>query len=705
MKEQIRSVEFAPGKTMHFDIGRIAKQADGACVVRLGDTMVLCTVVSAKEPKEGQSFFPLTVDHRESFSAAGRFPGGFLKREGRPSEKEILSSRLIDRSMRPLFPSGYLNETQVISNVISSDGQNDGDVLAGVGASMAATISAIPFAGPMAKVRVGFVDSKFIINPTVDELKESAIDMIVGGTLESVVMIEGEMTEISESTMLTAIKFAHEAIKKLCQFQLDVRAEIGVEKRPFTMYEVNAAVKEAVLSTIGTQLDDVVAKGLNKEDFSGQVGDVKSAIKAKFEAEFAEDSDASSKMSDVSSVFEDALKSAMRNRVLNKKIRLDGRQPAEIRDIWSQTGYIVRAHGSSLFTRGETQALVSCTLGTKRDEQSIDGLFSTEGKQFMLHYNFPPYSVGETGRTGNPGRREIGHGYLAERALKKMMPSFEEFGYVIRLISDITESNGSSSMASVCGGSMALMDAGVPIKKPVGGIAMGMIFGDNNAVVLSDIRGEEDYMGDMDFKICGTRDGITAVQMDIKVQGIPYEVMDEALNQAKDGRFHMLDKMAETITEHRQQLSEFAPQIIKVIIDGDTIGAVIGPGGKVIQSLQKETGTEIWIEEVGNKGEVTISADSLVKAQDAEQRIKMITGQLEEGAVYKGVVKAIKDFGAFVEIAPGRDGLLHISEYQHERVNNLADFISIGDELEVMLLKVEQGGKLRLSRKQMLPKP
>jgi polyribonucleotide nucleotidyltransferase len=705
MKEQIRSVEFAPGKTMHFDIGRIAKQADGACVVRLGDTMVLCTVVSAKEPKEGQNFFPLTVDHRESFSAAGRFPGGFLKREGRPSEKEILSSRLIDRTMRPLFPKGYLNDTQVITNVISSDGQNDGDVLAGVGASMAATISAIPFAGPMAEVRVGFVDSKFIINPTVDELKESAIDMVVGGTLDSVVMIEGEMSEISESTMLMAIKFAHEAIKKLCQFQLDVRAEIGLEKRPFTKYEVSDAIKTAVNNAIGTKLDEVVAKGLNKEDFSAQVSEVKTAIKEKFEAEFAEDEDASSKMSDVNSVFEDALKSAMRNRVLNEKIRLDGRQPAEIRDIWSQTGYIVRAHGSSLFTRGETQALVSCTLGTKRDEQSIDGLFSTEGKQFMLHYNFPPYSVGETGRTGNPGRREIGHGHLAERALKKMMPTFEEFGYVIRLISDITESNGSSSMASVCGGSMALMDAGVPIKKPVGGIAMGMIVGENNAVVLSDIRGEEDHMGDMDFKICGTRDGITAVQMDIKVQGIPYEVMEEALNQAKDGRFHMLDKMAETITEPRQQLSEFAPQIIKVIIDGDTIGAVIGPGGKVIQSLQKETGTEIWIEEVGNKGEVTISADSLAKAQDAEQRIKMITGQLEEGAVYKGVVKAIKDFGAFVEIAPGRDGLLHISEYQHERVNNLADFISVGDELEVMLLKVEQGGKLRLSRKQMLPKP
>lgn len=705
MKEQIRSVEFAPGKTMHFDIGRIAKQADGACVVRLGDTMVICTVVSAKETREGQNFFPLTVDHRESFSAAGRFPGGFLKREGRPSEKEILSSRLIDRTMRPLFPKGYYNDTQVITNVISSDGQNDGDVLAGVGASMATTISDIPFAGPMAEVRVGLIDNKFIVNPTVDELAISEIDMIVGGTLDSVVMIEGEMSEVSESTMVQAIKYGHEAIKKLCQFQLEVREEIGKEKREFTVYEVEASLKEEVTAKIGSSLDDIVAKGLNKEDFSEQVSEVKEQISTHFQEKFADDEDIDQKISDVKSVFEDSLKAAMRNRVLNQEIRLDGRKPNEIRDIWTQTGYIVRAHGSSIFTRGETQALVSCTLGTKRDEQSIDGLFSSEGKKFMLHYNFPPYSVGETGRTGNPGRREIGHGHLAERALKKMMPSFDEFGYVVRIISDITESNGSSSMASVCGGSMALMDAGVPLKKPVGGIAMGMIVGDDKAVVLSDIRGEEDHMGDMDFKVCGTRDGITAVQMDIKVQGIPYEVMEKALDQAKDGRFHMLDKMADTISEPRQQLSEFAPQMIKLIIDGDTIGAVIGPGGKVIQSLQKETGAEIWIEEVDNKGEVTISADNLEKAKDAVQRIKMITGQLEEGAVYKGVVKAIKDFGAFVEIAPGRDGLLHISEYQHERVNHLADFISVGDEMEVVLLKVEQGGKLRLSRKALLPKP
>lgn len=705
MKEQIRSVEFAPGKTMHFDIGRIAKQADGACVVRLGDTMVLCTVVSAKEAREGQNFFPLTVDHRESFSAAGRFPGGFLKREGRPSEKEILSSRLIDRTMRPLFPKGYYNDTQVITNVISSDGQNDGDVLAGVGASLATTISDIPFAGPMAEVRVGLIDNKFIVNPTVEELAISEIDMIVGGTLDSVVMIEGEMTEISESTMVQAIKYGHEAIKKLCQFQLEVREEIGKEKREFTVYEVPAALKTEVLDKIGSSLDDIVAKGLNKEDFSDQVSVVKHEVIEFFDQKFNEDEEHDQKLSDVKSVFEDSLKAAMRNRVLKEEIRLDGRKPSDIRDIWTQTGYIVRAHGSSIFTRGETQALVSCTLGTKRDEQSIDGLFSSEGKKFMLHYNFPPYSVGETGRTGSPGRREIGHGHLAERALKKMMPSFDDFGYVVRIISDITESNGSSSMASVCGGSMALMDAGVPLKKPVGGIAMGMIVGDNNIVVLSDIRGEEDHMGDMDFKVCGTSDGITAVQMDIKVQGIAYETLEKALEQAKAGRFHMLEKMAESISEPRTQLSEYAPQMIKLIIDGDTIGAVIGPGGKVIQSLQKETGAEIWIEEVNNKGEVTISADNLEKAKDAEQRIKMITGQLEEGATYKGVVKAIKDFGAFVEIAPGRDGLLHISEYQHERVNHLSDFISIGDEMEVMLLKVEQGGKLRLSRKALLPKP
>ncbi|WP_020403080.1 polyribonucleotide nucleotidyltransferase [Gracilimonas tropica] len=698
MKEDLRSVEFAPGKVLSVDTGRIAKQADGAVVVRMGDTQVLCTAVSAKEAKPGQNFFPLVVDHRESFSAGGRFPGGFMKREGRPSEKEILSSRLIDRSLRPLFPKGYYNETQIISSVVSSDGENDGDVLGGFGASAALHISDVPFDGPMAEVRVGRVDGEYVINPTLSELKESDIDMIVGGTADSVLMMEGEMGEISEEDMLGAIKAAHASIITLCEFQEELREEFGKPKREFTAEGYPEELENKVREMATDKIKEVVNIGLGKEEYSEKLNEAKDSVVAELEEEYEEELDT------VKSILGDIEKEELRNMILEKKRRIDGRTPEDIRDIWTQAGYLARTHGSAIFSRGETQALVSVTLGTKKDEQAVDTLFDEEAKQFMLHYNFPPYSVGEAGFLRGPGRREIGHGHLAERALKMMMPSFDEFGYVIRVISDITESNGSSSMASVCGGSMALMDAGVPIKKPVAGIAMGMIVGENNSVVLSDIRGEEDFMGDMDFKTAGTADGITACQMDMKVQGISFEVMEEALKQAHTGRMHILGKMAETISTPREQLSEFAPQFVNMEIDGDMIGAVIGPGGKVIQTLQKETDTEIWIEEDDEtgKGKITISADSLDKAKDAQDRIKAITGQLEEGAVYKGTVKTIKDFGAFVEIAPGRDGLLHISEIDHKHVKNVNDYMSVGDEIEVKLLKIEPGNKLRLSRKVLL---
>ncbi len=700
MKEDFRSVEFAPGKTLSIETGRLAKLADGAVMVRMGDTMVLCTVVSAKDPKEGQDFFPLVVDLRESFSAGGRFPGGFLKREGRPSDLEILASRLIDRSMRPLFPKGYYNDTQIICSVISSDGQNQADVLGGFGASAATHISDIPFDGPMAEVRVGRVEGNFIVNPTIDELKSSDIDLIIGGTADSVLMIEGEMREISEKEMLDAIKAGHDAIKKLCEFQTELRNEFGKEKREFESEAVNEELRGKVYELVEEKIKEIVGIGLGKEEYNEKLREVREDLKEKISGieEFKELTD------DARNIMGEIEKNELRNQILEKKRRIDGRGPADIRDIWTSVGYLPRTHGSAIFTRGETQALVSVTLGSKRDEQNIDTLFYEDAKQFMLHYNFPPYSVGEAGFMRGPGRREIGHGFLAERSLKMMMPSFEEFSYVIRIISDILESNGSSSMASVCGGSMALMDAGVPLKKPVAGIAMGVIIKENKSVILSDIRGEEDFMGDMDFKTAGTKDGITATQMDMKVKGIGFDLLEEALQQAYEGRLHILDKMAETITEPRKELSEFAPQFLKMQIDGDMIGAVIGPGGKVIQTLQRETNTEIIVEEddKGN-GIVTIASENLDNAQKAKERIKAITGQLDEGSVYTGTVKALKDYGAFVEIVPGREGLLHISEVNHSHVKDINDVLSVGDQIEVKLLKVEHGNKLRLSRKALLP--
>ena len=701
MKEDFRSVEFAPGKTLSMETGRLAKQADGAVVVRMGDTMVLCTAVSSKEPSD-KPFFPLTVDLRESFSAGGKFPGGFIKREGRPNDKEILSSRLIDRSLRPLFPDGYTHDTQIICKVLSSDGEHNGDVLGGVGASAALHISDVPFAGPIAEVRVGRIDGEFVINPTMSEMKNSDVDMVIGGTAESVIMMEGEMEEISEADMLEAIKTAHESIQKLCAFQEELREEFGKEKRVFEPEPVDEDLKAKVHEIGEEKIREVVTEGLGKEDYSTKLDEAKEAVVEEVTAiEEYEDEEGI-----IQDILSDIEKKELRSLILEKKRRIDGRSPEDVRDIWSQVGYLARTHGSAIFTRGETQALVSVTLGTQKDAQAIDTLLKEEDKKFFLHYNFPNFSVGEAGFMRGPGRREIGHGHLAESAISQMMPTFDEFGYVIRVISDITESNGSSSMASVCGGSMALMDAGVPLKKPVAGIAMGMIVGDDDEVVLSDIRGEEDFMGDMDFKTAGTRDGITACQMDMKVSGISFEKLEEALEQARQGRNHILDKMEETISEPRERISEHAPQFLNMEIDADDIGSVIGPGGKVIQTLQKETDTEIWVEEDEERevGKITITADALSKAEEAKKRIQGIIGHLEEGATYHGTVKAIKEYGAFVEIVPGKDGLLHVSEINHTHVDNVRDVLSVGDELDVKLLKVEHGGKLRLSRKALLPK-
>lgn len=698
MKADFKSVEFATGKTISIETGRLAKQAHGSVVARMGDTMVLATAVSNKEQRPGQDFFPLSVEFRETYAAGGKFPGGFIKREGRPSEKEILSARLIDRTLRPLFPKHYLNETQVICNVISSDGQNDADVIGAVAASAALHVSDAPFQGPMAQVRVGRLDGEFIINPTIEELNQSDVNLTVGGTAESIVMVEGEMKEISEDDMLAAINQAHESIKTLCAFQEDLRKEYGKEKREIEAPEVNTELHSAIEEIAGDRYLTTSKSQLDKKAYSEAIKDIETEIQEKLAEKFPE------MESEISSYCHDLQQKAIRSMMLNDKMRIDGRKSDEIRNIWTEVGYLPRTHGSSVFTRGETQALVTVTLGTKRDEQSVDTLFDTESKRFMLDYNFPPYCVGEARMMRGVSRREIGHGNLAERALKMVVPSAEEFGYTIRVVSDILESNGSSSMASVCGGSMALMDAGVPIKKPVAGIAMGLCVGDDTHMILSDISGEEDHFGDMDFKVTGTADGITACQMDIKVQGISSDVMHQALMQAKVGRLHILGKMAETISVPREKLSEYAPSFTRYEIDSDMIGAIIGPGGKVIQAIQKETGTEIIIEEEGNKGIVTIAADNQEKAQAALDRIKSIAGKPEEGAIYEGTVRSIKEYGAFVEIMPGKDGLLHISEIAHERIRRVEDVLQEGDKIEVKLVRIENGGKLRLSRKVLLEK-
>ncbi len=699
MKADFKSIEFAPGKTLSVETGRLAKQANGSSVVKLGETMVLATATAAREAKEDMPFFPLSVEFRETFAAGGKFPGGFIKREGRPSDKEILSCRLIDRTIRPLFPENYMNETQIICQVVSSDGENDGDVLGAIATSVALTISDIPFDGPMAQVRIGRVNGEFIVNPTVSELDYSDIDMTVGGTLENVVMVEGEMNELSEQEMLEAINTAHESIKKICEFQVELRKEIGLEKWEVPEPEKDEELRSKVAELLGNRLEEASRAQLSKHEYNAKVDEIKTDVIEKLGEEYEEQEDA------IKEFVGEEQKKILRQLILDEEHRLDGRKPDEIRNIWTEVGYLPRTHGSAIFTRGETQALVSVTLGTKRDEQAIDTLFDTEPKRFMLNYNFPPYCTGEVKPMRGTSRREVGHGMLAERALKPVVPTTDDFDYTIRVVSDILESNGSSSMASVCGGSMALMDAGVPISKPVAGIAMGMVVGeDGKSVVLSDIQGEEDHMGDMDFKVTGTPDGITACQMDIKVQGISAEVMQRALEQAKAGRQHILEKMAETISQPRPELSEYAPSFMKLEIDGEQIGNVIGPGGKIIQSIQRETETVINIEEVDNKGIVTVSADNEENARMAVDKIKALTGKLEEGETYLGTVRAIKEYGAFVEIMPGKDGLLHISEIEHERIDNVSDVLKEGDKIEVKLVRIESGGKLRLSRKALLPK-
>jgi polyribonucleotide nucleotidyltransferase len=680
------------GKIFSIETGLYAKQANGAVMVRYADTMVLVTAVATEEAKEDQDFFPLQVEYREKTSAAGKFPGGYIKREGRPSEKEILSSRLIDRPIRPLFPEGFKNETQVIAFVFSHDGENDADVLAAVGASAALTISDVPFDGPMAEVRIGRINGEFFVNPTTQQLKESDIELVVAGTADSIMMVEGESKEVSENELLDALKFAQIEIKKLIQIQLELKAEAGKTKWKVKPVEIDEALKKDVYDLAYEKFKEIVYSVLAKEERSLKNKELSAYVKESLSEKYPEQEKV------IGEILHDLEKELMRNRILSEGVRLDGRNTKQIRPISIGLGLLPRTHGSALFTRGETQSLTTITLGTKHDEQIIDGLSDEYSKKFMLHYNFPPFSVGEVGRMSGVGRREIGHGNLAERALKVLMPSEETFPYTVRVISDILESNGSSSMATVCAGSLGLMDAGVPLLKPCAGIAMGLVKEDDKFAILSDILGNEDHLGDMDFKVAGTSDGITAFQMDIKIQGISFEIMEIALNQAKEGRMHILGIMSESIQSPRESLSSFAPRLITMKVDTDQIGLIIGPGGKTIQGMQRLFGVDINIDDDGT---VNIASPNKENASKCKEYIKKLTATPEIGEVYDGVITKIMDFGAFVEILPGKEGLLHISQIDNKRVNKVTDYFKEGDKVTVKLIKIENG-KFSLSRKELL---
>jgi len=672
----------------------MAKQADGSTVVKYGDTMILATAVADKRERADVDFFPLTIDYREKTYSAGKIPGGFFKREGRPSEKEILSSRLIDRPIRPLFPDGFTCETQGIVSVLSYGEENVSDILGITGVSAALMISDIPFEGPISGVKVGRSEGKYIINPTLDESPLCDMELTVAGTDDAVVMVEGGGEEVSEEALLEAISKAHEEIKKINGLQRKLREMVGKEKRTVVKPEIDAEFADKVRSFI---LEGITAaikvpdKLRRQTELSRLFEDTKKHFNAEEECNEKE----------IASVFHDTEKNLVRKMILDEGVRADGRKPDEIRQISSQVGLLPRAHGSALFVRGETQALAVATLGTTDDEQKIDALEGEYYKTFMLHYNFPPFSVGEVRFLRGPGRREIGHGSLAERGIVPIMPSKEEFPYTIRVVSDILESNGSSSMATVCAATLALMDAGVPIKKPVAGIAMGLIIEDGRSEVLTDILGLEDHLGDMDFKVTGTEQGVTAFQMDVKVAGITSEVMKAALERARIGRLHILGKMKETMSDARTDLSPHAPRIYTMKIKPDKIRDVIGSGGKVIRGIIEQTGAKINVEDDGT---VSIASNDESAAQEA---IKIIEGIVEEaqlGKVYKGEVKRITDFGAFVEILPGTDGLLHISQIAHRRLEKVTDELHEGDVIEVKVIEIDKTGRIRLSRKELLPK-
>ena len=702
-KVKEKTIDLGDGRQVVLETGRLARQADGAVLLKMGKTMLLATVVAAKEAKEDTDFMPLSVEYKEKYASSGRFPGGFLKREARPSDYEILISRLVDRALRPLFPDDFHAETFVTINLISADTDIIPDALAGLAASAALTVSDIPFKGPISEVRVARVNGKFIINPSATQLKDADMDLMVGGTYDNILMVEGEMKEVSEAEMLEALKIAHDAIKIHCKAQMEFAEDLGTTVKREYCHEEN---DEDLRKKVWDETYDKCYQAAKSSTDKHKRYDGFEEVITEFLSQYTEEEEVNETL--VKKYYHDVVKEAARRLVLDEQIRLDGRKPNEIRPIVCEIDPLPATHGSSLFTRGETQSLTTVTLGTKLDEKIIDEVLNQGSEKFTLHYNFPPFSTGEAKPARGISRREIGHGNLAHRALKNMMPSDEENPYAIRVVSDILESNGSSSMATVCAGTLALMDAGIKIRKPVSGIAMGLITDKETKkyAILSDILGDEDHLGDMDFKVAGTRDGITATQMDIKVEGLSFEILAKALDQAKTGRMHILDIMNETISEPRPELKPHAPRIEMLSIPKDMIGALIGPGGKVIQEIQRETGATIIVEEKDGRGDVNVFGENKEVITAALEWIKKIVAVPEVGQVYKGKVKTIVQFGAFVEILPNKDGLLHISEIDWKKVQKVEDVLKVGDEIEVKLIEVDpKSGKLKLSRKVLLSRP
>jgi polyribonucleotide nucleotidyltransferase len=701
-----KHIDLGDGRIVTIETGKLAKQADGSVVVRMGKTMLLATVVAATDAKEDTDFMPLSVEYKEKYAASGRFPGGFMKREARAGDYEILVSRLIDRALRPLFPDDYHAEVFVNVMLLSADMDTAPDALAGLAASAALSVSTIPFNGPISEVRVARIHGQFKINPGFAELKSADIDIMVAASKDNIMMVEGEMSEVSENDMIEAIRIAHEAIKKQCAAQEELAKELGIVKREYSHETNDLELKARIEKELYDKVYAIAGKGNpNKHERAANFKSIRDEFMVKLKAEVGEENVNETL---VKKYYHDVEKSAVRNNILDKGIRLDGRKTDEIRPIWSEVDYLPAAHGSAIFTRGETQSLTTVTLGTKMDEKMIDEVLFKGTEKFVLHYNFPPFSTGEAKPYRGTGRREIGHGNLAHRALKRMVPGPDQIPYAVRVVSDILESNGSSSMATVCAGTLALMDAGVKMKKPVSGIAMGLITDTKTGkwAVLSDILGDEDHLGDMDFKVTGTRDGITATQMDIKVDGLSFEILSKALEQAKKGRLHILGEMMKTLSEPREDYKPHAPRIVRIEIPKELIGALIGPGGKIIQEIQRETGTVITIEEVDNKGIVDVSAVNKTSIDAAMARIQRIVAVPEIDKVYRGKVKAIVAFGAFVEIIPGKEGLLHISEIEWRRLNTVDEVLKEGDEIDVKLIDVDpKTGKLKLSRKVLLPKP
>jgi len=702
-----KTIDLGDGRPVTIETGKLAKQAHGSVVVRQGDTMLLAAAVSNRDASEGVDFLPLTVDYREKYASTGRFPGGFFKREARPSDTEVLVMRLVDRALRPTFPEDYHAETQVMIQLMSADKVNMPDSLAGLAASAALAVSDIPFDGPISEVRVARVGGEFVINPTYEQLEEADIDMMIAGSMDSIVMVEGEMHEVSEEEMVSAIEAAHAAIKVQCQVQLDMAAEVpgSSPKREYEHEKHDDSLKQAIHDACYQAYYDAAKNAGSKKER----GATFKSIKEDFLAGMS-DEDKAAKQYMLRDYFKATQKKAIRDLLLNEGIRLDGRGTKDIRPIWCEVDYLPGPHGSSIFTRGETQSLTTLTLGTKDDEQLIDNALVRKTEKFLLHYNFPPFSTGEARPIRGTSRREIGHGNLALRALKPMLPPVDDCPYTIRLVSEILESNGSSSMATVCAGTLALMDGGVPIKRPVSGIAMGLITDKESGkyAVLSDILGDEDHLGDMDFKVTGTSEGITACQMDIKIKGLSFEQLTEALLQAKEGRAHILGEMMKTMEAPRDDYKDHAPRIVSFEVPAEAIGPIIGPGGKIINEIQDTTGANVSIEDADGKGLVEVSGDNKQKIDAAVARIRAIAfpPTVEVGEIYEGPVKTVMPYGAFVEIIPGQDGLLHISELEHHRVNQVSDVINEGDIVKFKVTgRDPRSGKLKLSRKVLLPKP